>query len=723
MVSISRRKTFELQVEMKTPERNLMDSEKPLSQHEAKHQSVKDNELAFAWTQDRTCTVLFPTSTCEWLAPNISGAVLDTPMLDFITLKSKNLIRDLFHKRALIEQYNPSAEAETIELSLNCINGDMMRIEIVAVSKRDLAGMIVGYHGFIRDITSRREREEDLRISAIAFQSCVGMCITDGDKKILRVNEAFTEITGYRVEEVTGMKPGVLKSDRHNQSFYASLWATIERDGAWRGETWIRHKSGLVFPQNMTVTAVNTFNGVTSHYVATFTNVSQLKTVDENTDHLAFHDSLTGLPNRRHLMKRLKQAAASSARYGRKGALLFVDLDNFKTLNDTRGHFEGDQLLKQVGERLAACVRESDIVARQGGDEFVVMLVDLSENVLDATLQAEVVGEKIVSALREMYLLEGSQYHCSASIGATLFGEDSEDAEQIIRRADLAMYQAKATGRNRLIFFDSQMQTAASMRSTKEARLRDAMTNNRFTLHYQVQINAQATGEPKLIGAEAFLRWNDSDLGITMPSEFIQVAEETGMIISMGTWVLAAACTQLAVWASQPKFSKLTISINISARQFLQSDFADQIVTTLQQTGANPCLLCLEFSGSTLISHEDDIISKMKTLKSLGIRFALDDFGTGYSSLSALSRLPLDQLKIDHELIKNLLKTPEDASIALMIIGLAKTLNVEVIAEGVETAEQRDFLCSHGCSAYQGYLTSRPLPIREFEVLASRRTT
>jgi len=420
------------------------------------------------------------------------------------------------------------------------------------------------------------------------------------------------------------------------------------------------------------------------------------------------------LPNRRLLIDRLKQALAASNRSGRFGALLFIDLDNFKTLNDTLGHDVGDLLLQQVAQRLSTCVRAGDTVARLGGDEFVVMLEDLSENAREAATQTETVAEKILATLNQSYQLAGYQQRSTPSIGATLFGENATAIEELLKRADLAMYQAKAAGRNTLRFFDPEMQAVVSARADMEAGLTEAMRAEQFIIYFQAQVDS--TG--KLTGAEVLLRWQHPQQGLVSPLEFIPLAEDTGLILPLGQWVLEAACTQLAAWANDTEMAHFILAVNVSALQFHTPDFVDQVLRTLARTGANPHRLKLELTESLLVTNVEDVIAKMTALKAKGVGFALDDFGTGYSSLSYLKRLPLDQLKIDRSFVRDILTDTNDASIAKMVVALAESLDLAVIAEGVEIEAQKNFLARHGCLAYQGYLFSRPLPIGEFERFA-----
>lgn len=446
-------------------------------------------------------------------------------------------------------------------------------------------------------------------------------------------------------------------------------------------------------------------------------DISERKAAEEKIANLAYYDPLTNLPNRRLLFDRLTHALDNGARHRHLGALLFIDLDNFKTLNDTYGHHHGDQLLQQVAHRLQESVRKGDTLARFGGDEFIILLENLSINSLEAAAKAKVVGEKILNSMGNPYLIEGNSHSSTPSIGITLLGDAKENIDAPLKRADLAMYQAKAAGRNTLCFFDPQVQAAMEQRVLLEADLCTAIAEQQFILYYQPQI----LGTVQVIGAEALLRWQHPERGMVSPLEFIPLAEETDLILKLGRWVLEEACSQLAQWATQDAYKKLTIAVNVSSRQFSQPDFVAQVLDAIQTTGADPQLLKLELTESLLVSNMEDIIEKMMALKAVGISFSLDDFGTGYSSLAYLKQLPLDQLKIDQSFVKDILSNSNDTVIAKTIIALANSLGLAVIAEGVETEEQRDFLAQHGCSAYQGYLFSRPLPINEFEELAETK--
>ncbi len=600
-------------------------------------------------------------------------------------------------------------------VELRCLLRDGTAIDLETQSKIIEFDGARAIYTVLRDVTARRKSEAELRIAATAFESQHGMLIADGDWRILRVNQAFTDMSGYAVHEAVGQLPSVLLgSGHHDAAFYEALNAELQRTGTWQGEVWDRRKNGEVFPVWLTITAVRDDAGRVTHYVDGMIDITERKAAEDEIQRLAFFDPLTQLPNRRFLMDRLAQSMANLARHQRKGALLFVDLDNFKTLNDTHGHHKGDLLLLEVAQRLSACIRKGDTVARLGGDEFVVMLEDLSEHSLDAATQAEVVAEKILTTLNQNFQLAGHVCHSTPSIGITLYGEQAESIEEPLKRADLAMYQAKAAGRNTLRFFDPEMQAVVSARAALEAGLREALAQHQLLLHFQPQIE----GVGRLTGVEALVRWQHPLRGMVSPAEFIPLAEDTGLILPLGQWVLEAACTRLALWAQRPELAGLSMAVNVSPRQFHQAGFVGQVRGILARTGARPQRLKLELTESVLVSHVEDVIAKMNALKSIGVGFSLDDFGTGYSSLSYLKRMPLEQLKIDQGFVRDILTDPNDAAIAKMIIALGDSLGLGVMAEGVETEAQRAVLASQGCHAYQGYLFSRPLPVEALEAFA-----
>lgn len=559
----------------------------------------------------------------------------------------------------------------------------------------------------------RKQAEDDLRIASIAFESQEGMMVTDAKNVILKVNQAFSDITGYSAQEAVGHTPRLLSSSQHSEGFYEAMWECVHATGHWAGEVYNRRKNGEVFPQHLTVTVVKDASGIVTNHVATLTDITMNKAAAEEIKHLAFYDSLTGLPNRRLMVDRLNQALVFNARSGRDGAVLFLDLDHFKTLNDSLGHDVGDLLLQQVAERLVGCVREGDTVARLGGDEYVVLLERLSLDTLEAAAQVEVIGEKILSSLNQAYQLGQHEYHCTPSIGVALFSHHNQSQEELLKHADIAMYQAKKAGRNTIRFFDPKMQEVINTRVDLERELRKAIDKQQLHLYYQVQVDVSG----RSIGAEALIRWMHPEHGLVSPFHFISLAEETGLILPIGQWVLETACGQLKIWENDEMTRGLTISINVSAKQFRQTDFVNHVGEALQRYEVNPMLLKFELTESMLLDNIEDTVSTMTKLKELGIRFSLDDFGTGYSSLQYLKRLPLYQLKIDQSFVRDIAVDTSDQAIVRTIVAMAHTLNLNVIAEGVETEEQQGLLLNNGCTHYQGYYFGRPVPIDQFDVL------
>jgi len=681
--------------------------EESLKESEEKHRLLVDNSHDVICTLTKAGVFTFMSSAWTALLGHPLNQVVGQTVFTFVHPE------DVAVCTTFMQNVMATGQSQAgIELRLRHLDGSWRWFHTNAVPLKDETGKVIGLQGSAMDVTVRKLAEEDTRIAATAFESQQGMIITNAEKVILRVNKAFTEITGYTMEEAVGQTPRLLKSDRHDAGFYDAMWASITRSGSWQGEVWNRRKSGEGYPARLGINAVKDAAGLVTHYVGVFSDITERKVSEEKIDRLAFYDALTGLPNRRLLIDRLQQALAATARHHCKCALLLIDLDHFKTLNDTLGHEQGDLLLQHAAKRLCACVRESDSVARVGGDEFIVLMEDMSQSDQEVATQAKALGEKIIGTLSQPYQLGSSSHHSTASIGITLFdGAQQESAEEPMKQVELAMYQAKAAGRNTLRFFDPQMQAVVTARAVLENGLREALKQNQFLLHYQ----AQMVGGRQITGVEALVRWRDPRRGMVSPAEFIPLAEETGLILSLGQWVLETACTQLARWATRAEMEHLTVAVNVTANQFQQGDFVEQVLTVLERTDANPNRLKLELTESMLISNVEDVIAKMTALKGRGVCFSLDDFGTGYSSLSYLKRLPLDQLKIDQGFVRDILIDSNDAAIAKMVIALAESLGLSVIAEGVETEAQRDFLAGLGCHAYQGYLFCRPLPLEEFE--------
>jgi len=582
----------------------------------------------------------------------------------------------------------------------------------VLLSAVELNGKLL-LQATVRDISEQKNIEANLRIAATAFESQEGMVVTDADNVIIRVNKAFTKITGYSEEEALGNNPVMLSSGQHDRLFYEGMWKKINSTDYWEGEVWNKRKNDEVYPQKLSITAVKNTEGIVTNYVGMLTDITLRKQAEQEIQDLAYYDPLTQLPNRRLMLDRIWHAMAASARSGNEGALLFLDLDNFKSLNDTLGHDMGDILLQQVAERLSRCIREGDTISRFGGDEFVVLLEGLSRQSAEAATQAEDIANKILFSINMPYQLASHHYISSTSVGITLFKNHQSEVEELLKQADIAMYQAKNDGRNVLRFFDPKMQASITARAKLENELYQAIEQQQFQLYYQIQMDSSH----RTVGAEVLIRWIHPERGLISPLEFIPVAEQNGSILTIGQWVLDMACAQLKIWQQDVLTSDLTLSVNVSAKQFHQADFILQVTTTVQQHNINPALLKLELTESLLLNDIEDTITKMKTLAGIGIQFSLDDFGTGYSSLQYLKQLPLHQLKIDKSFVDDLVSNSNDQVIVRTIIAMAHSLGLSVIAEGVETQDQQQRLLTEGCTLYQGYLFSKPIPITEFNEL------
>lgn len=595
--------------------------------------------------------------------------------------------------------------------------GDEVRWFELSVAKREDSSFDDPHFVMIsRDITDRKSASHQLSIAAIAFESQEAMFVTSADNVILRVNRAYTKITGYSADQAVGKTPSILKSGRHDKHFYASMWHSINHNGSWMGEIWNCRKNGEHFPCQLNITAVKDANGVVTNYVATMIDISFSKAASDEIKTLAFYDPLTRLPNRRLLLDRLKQALASCTRSHNSGALLFLDIDHFKNINDTLGHDIGDIFLQEVAHRLSQCIRAGDTVARLGGDEYVLLLEGLAADALTAAADVEAYGYKILQALSQTYYLGNHQCRSSVSIGAVLFDKHKQSIDELLKQADIAMYEAKNAGRNALRFFDPHMQLAISARTEMERELRVAVENNEFELYYQLQVDR----DHQPLGAEVLIRWRHPERGLISPLEFIPLAEETGLIVEIGQWVLDAACAQLKIWEHHAHTSEMKLSVNVSAKQFHQENFVQSVTATLARHSIKASLLNMELTESTLLNDSERAIANMNELKKLGVKFELDDFGTGYSSLQYLKRLPLCQLKIDQSFVRDISEDTNDRALVTTIIQLSHSLGLKVIAEGVETAEQLAFLKENDCDHYQGYYFSQPVPVGTFEALLNR---
>ncbi|MDO9277512.1 MAG: EAL domain-containing protein [Polaromonas sp.] len=569
---------------------------------------------------------------------------------------------------------------------------------------------------YLQDVTERHHQQELLRLLQTSIAKLNDIVLIAEAKPegawptIVFVNEAFVRLSGYSQTEVMGRTPELLQGPKTQRNAINRIRHALLNGLPVSAELICHRKNGDPFWLELNVVPVDYQNHGLTHWVAVGRDITARKASDEQIEHLAFYDPMTQLPNRQLLTKRLEAVLSPTNEHKQIGALMFIDLDNFKVLNDTLGHSRGDMMLQQVATRLQSCVRRCDTVARLGGDEFVVMLEDLSDDLNTALQKTHVVGEKILTSLSLPYDLNGNQYHGTCSIGITPIGVLNQAMGDALKQADLAMYQAKAAGRNTMCFFDPQMQIAATAKATLNTDLRQAFYEHQFVVHYQPQVGA----EGQLVGVEALLRWQRPER-LVMPDEFISQAEQSGLILPIGDWVLETACAQLVAWSQRPETAKLCIAVNVSVRQFCHPEFVDQVMALIQRTDIQASRLKLELTESLLAVDIDVTIAKMGMLKDAGVTLSIDDFGTGYSALSSLKKLPLDQLKICRTFVKDVLTNPNDAAIARTIIGLAQSLGLELMAEGVETQAQRDFLMRHGCDSYQGYLCSQALPIDQLD--------
>lgn len=559
----------------------------------------------------------------------------------------------------------------------------------------------------------RLQSDAQLRLSAVAFETHEGIIITDPDFKILRVNHAFSQITGFDSQRVIGLHLG------------NELWSGLDGLGyelnilnRWQGETQRLHLDGHTYPQWEIVTPVQDDKGVISHFVICFKDISERKAAERRIQDLAYYDELTGLPNRRQLHETLAQAFSEASRDNLIGALLFIDLDHFKTINDSLGHATGDWLLKEVSSRLKRLVRQGDCLARLGGDEFVLLLPSLSASPPQAEMQADLIAERLISEIAAPYNHGVQVLHIGASVGITLFPGREQGVDDLLKQADTAMYQAKSAGRKTRRFFDASMQQQADRRLLIHNELRNALSQQELTLYYQPQHMVEG-GD--IIGVEALIRWQPPGRALVSPAEFIPIAEETDLIVDIGNWVLHEACAQYVLW-EENGIHIPQLSVNVSAKQFHATDFVECIHDVLAATGMDPACLNLEITESVVLGHAEDTISKMSELKAIGISFAIDDFGAGYSSLSYLKRLPADELKIDRSFIQDIPKDGDNMAIVEAVIAMARHMGFNVTAEGVESRQQLEFLQAQGCHFYQGYLASKPLPVPYLERYVRRLT-
>jgi diguanylate cyclase (GGDEF)-like protein/PAS domain S-box-containing protein len=593
------------------------------------------------------------------------------------------------------------------EVQIITARGARLWVRSLGEPVRDAAGAVVGIQGALQDLTVKKQAEREsqrlaMRLSTTLASITDAFATLDQGGRFTFVNRESERLLRRASADLLGR----------------TLWQELDVNGRGRLrrelQMALRNSRNVEFEEFcaplglwIEMRAYPFEDGLAVY----FRDITARKAADDEIEHLAFYDTLTQLPNRQLLMDRLQAALSDDTRTTGVGALMFIDLDHFKVLNDTQGHAKGDLLLQLVAARLSCNMRHGDTVARLGGDEFVVLLQDVGENYPDAQARAQVVGNKLLAAVSEPAELGGYLHHGTCSIGIALFGNADQTLGDILKQTDLAMYRAKAEGRNAACFYDPQMQAAATAHATLVSRLRTALVNQEFVLHYQPQVGPKG----QMVGVEALMRWHSPHGGLVMPQDFIGQAEESGLILPMGQWALRSACAQLVQWAACPATARFSIAVNVSARQFRHPEFVDGVMAAIAGSGIDASRLKLELTESLLATDMDVTISKMGQLKDAGVTLSIDDFGMGYSGLSYLKYLPLDQIKIDRSFVKDVLTDRNDAAIVRTIIGLAQGLDLGVMAEGVETEGQRQFLAEHGCNCYQGYLFCKPLPIDELD--------
>jgi diguanylate cyclase (GGDEF)-like protein/PAS domain S-box-containing protein len=592
-------------------------------------------------------------------------------------------------------------------------DGRLINMSMSILPVYDKQGDVCGAYQIARDITECKRTEQQLRIAEAIFNIHEAIVVTDANVAIIQVNQAFEDITGYSAAEALGKNPSFLKSNLHDRKFYESMWQQLLATDNWTGEIWDRRKTGEIFPKWQSISVVRDDDEKITHYVSSFADISERKTSEARVRHLAYHDSLTGLANRFYLLENLSLALELAKRNKKRLAIILLDLDNFKIINDTLGHPTGDHLLIQVAQRLSLSVRHSDFVARLGGDEFVIMLCDV-----DSSTDVAHTAEKILTRLSEPYHINGQELHTSPSIGICLFPDDATEDQDLIKKADVAMYHAKASGRANYQFFNEDMQRAALNRILIENELREALEKKQFILHYQPQLEL-STG--KLVGVEALIRWQHPVRGTLFPVQFITIAEEAGLINLLGDWVIQEACHQLAKWRARG-ITHLRMSVNLAASQFSDKNLTLRIQEIIAQNNLPFDCLDLEVTESMMMKSPSEAVATMEMLTSKGLTFTIDDFGTGYSSLAYLKLFPVSTLKIDRSFVKDIETDENDASICDITVLLAQKLGMSVIAEGVETEAQLNFLLSIGCEKIQGYLVSRPLAAEQMEHFIQNHT-
>jgi len=631
----------------------------------------------------------------------------DSNIYSLMTDESAQVFNDLVQKELLVRGF-------TSEFEIDLLSKTKTKIPVIAqlILRYAENGKPIEIWGVMRDIRERRKAEEKLRLAAQVFESSQdAIFICDNNNEIVSINRAFTQITGYEAVEIIGKNPKVLQSGRHDEGFYHLFWGELLSKGYWQGEIWNRRKNGETFPEWLSISLVYDNDHEISHYIAIFSDITDAKSSEAHIEFLANYDPLTQLPNRRLFIDRLDQAIKTAAREKTRLAVLFFDLDHFKTINDSLGHSIGDEMLIEVAARISDCMREIDSVSRLSGDEFAAVITDITD-IVDVIK----VVKKIIVAIRKVFKINNYELHVTISTGISVYPNDGENYEILLKNADTAMYCAKNSGRDSFEFFSAAMSTRALERLSLEGSLRKAVENEELLIYYQPQIEVN-TG--KIVGMEALLRWPHAELGMISPAKFIPLAEETGLIIPIGKWVLTEACRQNKAWQEQG-LAAVPVAVNVSAVQFRQHNIMELVQAALLETGLKARYLELELTESLLMDCSEYNVTLLQGFKQLGVQLSIDDFGTGYSSFSYLSRFPINKLKIDQSFCNGLPVDKGNASIVSAIISLGHDLGMVVIAEGVEEEKQLSFLEAHQCDEVQGYIFSRPVPADEMEVLLKK---
>lgn len=672
----------------------LQQAQQALQQSEARYHRLLTHLSAVVFELDPAGNILFVNDNIEKLTGHAPRDLLGKNWWDvFLPGKHRPQAEEL--RRRLRD-----GDVDHYECYWIRRDGSPIVVELSSANRyHDQTGSLVGIVGFATDVTARKQAEQRLRQAAVVYDATPNaIIITDGERRIRAVNKAYTLITGYAADEVIGRNPGFQGSGRHNHHFYEELWQSVNETGHWQGEIWNHRKNGEVYPAWENISAVRDDKGTIVNYVSVFTDISSIKESEAKLDYLAHHDALTGVANRLLLGTHVDALIPRARRRSRAFALLFLDIDRFKTVNDVYGHEHGDRLLQMVTTRVKSCVRAEDMLARVGGDEFVLVLEDISEPHDVAKM-----AEKIIEVIAQPFWIEGREILTSMSIGISMYPDDGETGEDLVRAADTAMYSAKIQGRNRYQFSTVELTQRTRAYFSLQSSLRQALAGNQFVVHYQPEV-ALETGQ--VVGVEALVRWQHPELGLVMPERFIPIAEEIGLIDAIGEWVLRTACREAASWEEAVP---LRIAVNLSRRQIAHNHIFDQVRSILEETGLKPSELELEVTESVLQDRHEGV-EALEALSALGVRVAIDDFGTGYSSLAQLKQLPIDTLKIDQSFIRDIPHDPDGEAITAAIIGMAHTLKLRVVAEGVERPEQLEFLKDRGCDDWQGMLFSPPMP-------------